>query len=92
MVQRLKEREVEFYTGVKSEEITDKGMEIIDAEGKRILLEADDIIIATGSVANKSLSKSLEGRVSRLYEVGDCHEPSRIYEAISEGAEAGLKV
>lgn len=67
-------------------------MEIIDERGRRIFLDADDIIIATGSIADKSLSKSPEGRVTRLYEVGDCREPSRIYEAISQGAEAGLRV
>jgi 2,4-dienoyl-CoA reductase-like NADH-dependent reductase (Old Yellow Enzyme family)/NADPH-dependent 2,4-dienoyl-CoA reductase/sulfur reductase-like enzyme len=91
-VQRLKERKVEIYTGVKAEEITDRGMEIIDEQGNRISLDADDIIIATGSVAEKSLSKALEGKGLRLYEVGDCHRPARIYEAISEGAEAGLRV
>lgn len=67
-------------------------MEIIDEQGKRILLNADAIVIATGSIADKGLFKSLEGRVPRLYEVGDCREPSRIYEAISQGAEAALKV
>ena len=92
MARRLTEREVEVYTGVKAEEITDKGMEIIDEQGNRISLDADDIVITTGSVADKSLSKALEGKGPRLYEAGDCREPSRIYEAISQGAEAGLKV
>jgi hypothetical protein len=67
-------------------------MEIIDAGSKRIILEADDIILATGSVAENSLSKALEGKGLRLYEIGDCHKPARIYEAISEGAEAGLRI
>jgi 2,4-dienoyl-CoA reductase-like NADH-dependent reductase (Old Yellow Enzyme family)/thioredoxin reductase len=91
-VQRLKERKVEIYAGVKAEEITDRGMEIIDEQGNRISLDADDIIIATGSVSNKSLSKALEGKGLRLYEVGDCHKPARIYEAISQGADAGLRI
>jgi len=91
-VQRLKERKVEIYAGVKAEEITDRGMEIIDAASKRIFLEADDIILATGSAADKSLSKALEGKGLGLYEIGDCHKPARIYEAISEGAEAGLRI
>jgi 2,4-dienoyl-CoA reductase-like NADH-dependent reductase (Old Yellow Enzyme family)/thioredoxin reductase len=92
MVQRLKERKIKFYTGVKSEAITERGMEIIDAGSKRIFLEADDIILATGSVAENSLSKALEGKGLRLYEIGDSHKPARIYEAISEGAEAGLRI
>jgi len=91
-VQRLKEREVEIYAGVKAEEITDRGMEIIDEQGNRISLEADDVVIATGSVADKSISKALDGMGLRLYEVGDCRVPSRIYEAIYQGAEAGLSV
>jgi pyruvate/2-oxoglutarate dehydrogenase complex dihydrolipoamide dehydrogenase (E3) component len=90
MVQRLKERKVEVYTGVKAEEITGEGIEITDGQGKRVRLDADDIIIATGSIADRILFQSLEGKVPRLYEVGDCREPSRIYEAISQGAEAGL--
>jgi 2-enoate reductase len=92
MVQRLKEKGVEAFTGVKDEEITDKGMEIVDEGGKRIFIEADDIVIATGSVADKSLFKSLKGKIPELYEAGDCIKASRLYEAISGGAEVGLKV
>jgi 2,4-dienoyl-CoA reductase-like NADH-dependent reductase (Old Yellow Enzyme family)/thioredoxin reductase len=92
MVQRLKERGIEFYTGIKSEEITDRGMEITDMHGKKVFVDADDIILATGSKADQTLSQSLKGKFSRVIEVGDCREPARIYEAISQAAEAGLKV
>jgi len=92
MVQRLKERGVEAFAGVKDEEITDKGMEIVDEGGKRIFIEADDIVIATGSVADKSLFESLKDKIPELYEAGDCIKASRLYEAISGGAEVGMKV
>lgn len=92
MEQRLKERGVEAFVGVKDEEITDKGMEIVDGGGKRMFLEADDLVLATGSIADKTLFESLKGKVPELYEVGDCLNASRIYEAISSGAEVGLKV
>lgn len=91
-VQRLKERNVEFYTSVKDEEITEEGMTFVDQAGNKVLLPATDIVIATGNRPDKSLSDSLEGKVSRLYEVGDCRAPARIYEAVSQGAEAGLSV
>ena len=92
MVQRLKEREIEFYTGVKSEAITERGMEITDVHGKKVFVGADDIILATGSKADQTLSQSLKGKFLRVIEVGDCREPARIYEAISQGAEAGLRI
>lgn len=92
MVKRIRERGIKAYTGIKSEKINDKGMEIIDKEGNRLFLEADDIVIASGSIPNKALFESLKGKVPEVYEVGDCRRPSRIYEAIFEGAEVGLKV
>jgi len=92
IAQRLDERGVVVFTGVKEEAITDKGMAIIDKDGKRVSLEADDIVIATGAEADKTLSESLKGKVPELYEVGDCVEARKIREAIHEGATAGLKV
>lgn len=92
LIQKVKEKGIRTFTGVKEEEITDKGMEIMDREGKRILLEADDIVIATGSVADKTLFESLQGKVPELYEVGDCVKARRIQEAIYEGATASLKI
>jgi NADPH-dependent 2,4-dienoyl-CoA reductase/sulfur reductase-like enzyme len=91
-IQRLKEKKVELYTGVRSEEITDRGMTILDQTGKEIDIPADDIVISTGSTSDNSLARSLKGSIPRIFEVGDCCKPARIYEAISQGAEAGLKI
>ena len=91
-VQRLKDNGVKAFTGIKRREITDKGMKIIDREGKRVSLEADDIVIAAGSLADKSLFESLKNKVPEIYEAGDCVEARRLQEAISEGAEVGLRI
>jgi len=92
LIQELKEKGIEAFTGVKEEEITGKGIEIVDKDGKRISLEADDIVIATGSVADKTLFESLKGKVPELYEIGDCAQACRIYEAMYEGAMASMKI
>ncbi len=92
LVEEINKRGIKYFTSVKDEEITEKGINIIDKDGKQIFLEADDIVIATGSVADKTLFESLKGKVSELYEVGDCVKASRIYEAIYEGAMIGQKL
>lgn len=92
LVQRLKDNGVKAFTKIKGREITDKGMEIIDQEGKMISLEADDIVIAAGSVADKSLFESLKDKVPEVYKAGDCVEARRLQEATSEGAEVGLRI
>ena len=92
LIQRLKDKGVEAFTEVKEEEITDTGMEIIDREGKRVSLEADDIVIAAGSVADKSLFESIKDKIPEVYKAGDCVEARRLQEATSEGAEVGLRI
>ncbi len=93
IVKMLEDLKVKIMSGVKEfKRITPKGIEVVDKDGKEIFLEADNIVIATGTRSNKALAQSLKGKVAELYEAGDCIEPRRILEAIHEGAEAALRM
>jgi len=92
LIGKLEENGVKAFTGIQEREITEKGMAIIDREGKRISLEADDVVIAAGSVPDKSLLEAIRGKVAEVYEVGDCVEARRLQEAVVEGAEVGLEI
>jgi 2,4-dienoyl-CoA reductase-like NADH-dependent reductase (Old Yellow Enzyme family)/thioredoxin reductase len=93
LLQRLEEKSVRILAGVKEyKEITSEGVKLIDGEGKPVFLEADSIVLATGSRPNKGLAQSLRGKSFELHEVGDCVEVRRMTEAVHEGAEAGLEI
>lgn len=93
LLQRLKEKGVRIVAGVKEfKEIVSEGLKLIDGEGKAVFLEADSIVLATGSRPNKGLAQSLKGKPFELHEVGDCVEVRRMTEAVHEGAEAGLEI
>ena len=77
--------------GIKTEEITDKGLIVKGADGKR-LIEADTVVLAVGDKPNRGLYDKLFGKVSELYIVGDCVKPRKAMEAISEGTYVGLSV
>jgi thioredoxin reductase len=77
------------WTGIKYEEITDKGLVILTKEGKRQTIEADHILPALPLSPNHDLWKTIEGRVPELYLVGDCGEPHRIVHAIADGSRIG---
>ena len=92
-VKILKRRNVRILTDVKEfKQIASNGIELVDRDGKTVFLDADTIVLATGVRSNRSLVESLQGKVSELYEAGDCIEPRRILEAIHEGAEAALRI
>jgi len=82
----LLEKGVIMMTGVKYEEITDKGLMITTKEGKRQTLEADTIVTALPLQANVDLFRSLEGSAPEVYAVGDSKESKMIIDAIADGS------
>ena len=91
LLQRLDRGGVKAIYGCRLNEITDKGVKITRVDGKH-LIEADTVVLALGSKPNNKLYGKLWGKVPELYMVGDCIKPRTEMEAISEGAEVGLKV
>jgi hypothetical protein len=70
-------------------EIKEQGLTIEMEEGKQFL-NADYIVLAWGSIPNRSLMKELEDLAPEwgtdVYIAGDCIEPRNILEAIYDGA------
>ncbi len=74
LAQNLIDLRVPLYLHSKLLEITDT--HVFFRMGDDIFwLEADTVILAIGMKANNSLARELEGRVDRLYMVGDCVQP-----------------
>ncbi len=83
---------VTLMTGVKYEEITDKGLTITTKDGKRQTLEADNIVPVMPLAPNPELTKSLQGKVPEVYSIGDCTEPGLILDAIAGGYRVARKL
>ncbi|MDP2951869.1 MAG: hypothetical protein Q8O76_00955, partial [Chloroflexota bacterium] len=63
----------------------ERGLAIITGEGRKVTLEADTVVLATGARPDAGLAGALKGKVSEVYLAGDCVEPRGIREAIHEG-------
>jgi len=86
----LRNKKVTLLTGATCEEIKEGSVQVTTAEGKRETIPTDTIIIAVGYKANDHLYKTLEGRVSEIYCIGNSSEPRRILDATTEGYRTGL--
>lgn len=82
----LAKKGVTMMTGVKYEEITEKGVAILTKEGKRETIEADTIVPAVPLTPNTELLKKVEGKVPEIYPIGDCRGAHLIIEAIADGS------
>ncbi len=88
----LNKKGVTMLSGVKYEEITDKGLAITSKEGKKQIIEVDSILPALPLSPNTELLQAIEGKIPEVYPVGDCREPHRILHAIHDGSRVGRLV
>jgi len=84
---------VALISGVKEYvEVTDKGLTIINSDGKRQTIEADSIATALPLTPNNELLESLKAKVPEVYAIGDCREPLLIADAIGTGLRTAREI
>jgi len=86
---KLEDYNVRLLTNTFAKEIKADGV-LIERKGAQEFIEADSIVIAVGSTAQKSLEDELKEFVRELYAVGDCIKPGNILDAVHEGYKVGL--
>ena len=92
LVRWLEEKGVLMLTGVRYEEITGKGLVVVNREGKRMTLESDTILPVPPLQPNADLIEGLQRVVPDVYSVGDCREPHLIADAIADGWQIACKI
>jgi 2,4-dienoyl-CoA reductase-like NADH-dependent reductase (Old Yellow Enzyme family)/thioredoxin reductase len=89
---RFDELGITVLTRTHPIEITEHGVTAVTESGKKLDLEADNVVVARGSVSVKDLGEELQGKVKEVYMIGDCVEPRTLREAIHEGARIGRMI
>lgn len=93
LLERMGMDGVKWYVGVKSEKVTDDGLEIIDKYNQTILLKADTVVIATGSTPiEDDITPGIKEKIAEVYKVGDCVRAREIMEAIRNSAEVAMNI
>jgi 2,4-dienoyl-CoA reductase-like NADH-dependent reductase (Old Yellow Enzyme family)/thioredoxin reductase len=83
---------IKVFPQVKYQRITREGVRLTTREGKEVFLEAENIVLATGSTPDDALGLSLKGKYLEFAEIGDCVQPRRIREAIEEANWAAVLI
>ncbi len=88
----LHEHGVEIITGVKLEEITDKGALVINKQWDRYAIPADTVVFALGAKARSEMAEKFEGLARDTYVVGDCADPRNLMAAIGDGFDIAAEI
>ena len=92
VIDRLVEAGIRLETGVKAEEITEKGVKVKRAGQYPEFFEADTVILALGMVSIDSIANDLEGKLPAVLKIGDAAKPAGFTEAIESGFRIGFQI
>jgi thioredoxin reductase len=93
LMQRLGKSGVEILTSVRVEEITERGITGMNEGGqKKNVGNYDTIVLALGSKPVNEIAEQIEGKVSKIYVIGDALDPRKAIDAIAEGAQVGREI
>lgn len=92
LLERLSLNKVDVLVNTELKEVIDNKVILINKKDEKIILEADNIVLACGSRPNNELSKQVKQIFKKVYEIGDCKKPRKVLEAIHEGFHIGNSI
>lgn len=92
LIDWFQKKGVGVILGVKSIEITHRGVIMTNKEGDKETIEADTVIPTSPLAPDLSLFEGLKDKVPEVYAIGDCKEPRLIVDAIAEGWRIGRQI
>ncbi|OGQ96944.1 MAG: hypothetical protein A2521_11805 [Deltaproteobacteria bacterium RIFOXYD12_FULL_57_12] len=92
LLARLQEKGVTVLTETRLVAIEKDGVRLLDKEGRKRLLAADNVITAVNAVAENSLVEALAGKIGRVVAVGDALTPGNLGAALRSATETALAI
>lgn len=92
ILMNLKKLNVKSLLETRCLEITDNGVCVENKDGVKLILEADTIILAVGSVAKTEESHTFEDCAPEVYYIGDCLKASDIRNAVTSGWNSATRI
>jgi 2-enoate reductase len=83
---------VQFFMESKLEEVTEKGVGIIDNKWKRSTIAADTVVLSLGFKPRKSTANLFKDLAADVYVIGDCQDARTIKEAVHSGFNVAVEI
>lgn len=92
LLEKLEELKVDVLYWSPVIEITESGVRAARKGWPIEIHGVDTVVICVGAVSDRGLASELEGKVPRIYTIGDIISPRRALDAIHEGFKVGLEI
>jgi 2,4-dienoyl-CoA reductase (NADPH2) len=92
VIDRLVAAGIRLETGVKAEAITKTGVKVIRSGLYPEFFEADTVVLSVGMVPDDEIARTLEGRVSSVFKIGDAAKPATVKEAMESAFKIAMQI
>lgn len=82
--ERMNKAHIQVFTHTKMTDITPRYV-MLQTRHDEIQIDCDNVILASGFRAPRTLEQSLQNKPYRVFPVGDCVKPGKVYEAVHDG-------
>ena len=91
--ERLAKDRIPVLTSHRLKEVKDNGITVAQSNGMLTEIEADTVIMAVGYVSMNGFRSKLEAEKQlKVYEIGDCVHPGKIFDAIHTAYKTAIKI
>jgi thioredoxin reductase len=84
LLSRLEAQGVTLLTRARIVSCEDRGVNVVLNGGKKAVIEGEKLILSLGYRCVDQLENNLKGKVPRIHCIGDCREPRKAIDAVSE--------
>ena len=92
LAEQLQENGVRFLTEMKVDEITDKGITVINDRWERSTIAADSVILSLGFQPRTAVVDQFRNLSPNVYVIGDCRKARTVKEAVHDGFNVAVEI
>jgi NADPH-dependent 2,4-dienoyl-CoA reductase/sulfur reductase-like enzyme len=92
LAEQLQEYDVRFLTEMKVDEITDKGITVLNDRWERSTITADTVILSLGFQPRTAVVDQFRNLTADVYIIGDCRKARAVKEAVHDGFNVAVEI
>ena len=84
LLSRLESRHVSLLTQTKIISCENRGIQVILKDDRKTFIEGEKLVLSLGYKPLNQLERDLKEKITRIHCIGDCYQPRKIIDAVSE--------
>ena len=82
--ERVNRAHIQVFTHTKMTDI-DRDYVLLETQWDSVPIECDNVVLASGFRATHQLEQALQNKPYKVFSIGDCIKPGKVYEAVHGG-------